>query len=187
MNLIDLDCPPAAPSPPGRPRQIVRAAALLLAGAVLGGAATYCWTARRPADARDREVAVFVFAEAGGMPRDAGSSVVQDGRVESITLARRVTIVNAGPVPVNVRNLAADRPGVSLRGVEQQRWVQPGATVRADAEVRVECARGLPLGRLPLVLSVQTADERARSARARDAFDVTPWTEPVEMACAHTM
>ncbi len=50
MNLIDLDRPPAAPGPRRVSRRAARAAALLLAGAVFGGAATYCWAVRRPAE-----------------------------------------------------------------------------------------------------------------------------------------
>jgi hypothetical protein len=181
MNVIDLDRPPAAPTP----RAGKRSAALLLVGALLGGAATYGWTVRREADVRDRQVSVFVFADAAQSPNGArGGNVVIGGRVASVTLTRRVTLVNAGPVPINIRNLAADRPGVALRGVEKQRWIQPGATAQADADVQVDCARGLPLGRLPVILSVQTRDERARQARAKDYFDGSAWSEQAEMACA---
>lgn len=181
MNVIDLDRPPTATTP----RAGRRGAALLLVGAVLGGAAMYGWTARREAEVRDRQVSVFVFAAAGrSFNGDRGGSVVLGGRVASVTLTRRVTLVNAGPVPINVRNLAADRPGVALRGVEKQRWIQPGATAQADADVQVDCARGLPLGPLPVTLSVQTFGERARQARAKDVFDGSAWSEQAEMACA---
>ena len=183
MNVIDLDRP--TPEPRERKPNGALAVALLLVGAVLGGVATYGWTVRRLAAVRDREVSVFVFADAGRSLEGAGrGSVVLDGRVASVTLTRRVTLVNAGPVPVNIRNLAGGRPGVALRGVEKQRWVQPGGTMQADADVQVDCARGLPLGRLPVTLSVQTADERARQAGAKGVFDGTPWSEQAEIACA---
>jgi hypothetical protein len=181
MNVIDLDRPPTAAR---EPRGRKWGAALLVAGAVLGGTVTYGWTARREADVRDEQVSVLVFADAAQPDNAGGGSVVLDGRVTSVTLTRRVTLVNAGPEPVNIRNLAADRPGVTLRGVEKQRWVQPGATAHADADVEVDCARGLPLGRLRVTLSVQTLDERARQARAREVFDGSPWTEQAEIACA---
>lgn len=95
-----------------------------------------------------------------------------------------MTLVNAGPLPVNIRDLSASRPGVSVRGVDKQRWVEPGATVQADADVQVDCAHGLPLGRLPVTLSVQTYDDENREARLREGFDGTPWSEQAEVACA---
>jgi hypothetical protein len=153
-------------------------------GAVLGASATYGWTVSRQAAARDRQVSVFVFAEASpfvdGTPTD---SVVLNGRVATITLTRRVTLVNAGPMPINIRDISASRPGVSVHGVDKQRWVAPGATVHADADVSVDCVHGLPLGRLPVKLSVQTFDEQDREARPRDGFDGTPWSEQAEVAC----
>jgi hypothetical protein len=184
MNVIDLDRP--AVVPPARQRKSHRlAAAALVIGAVLGACATYGWSVQRQAAARERQVAVFVFAEASpfvdGAPAD---SVVSGGRVATVTLTRRVTLVNAGPLPINIRDLSASRPGVSVRGVDKQRWVAPGATVQADADVQVDCVRGLPLGRLPVTLSVQTTDEEDREAHPREGIDGTPWSEQAEVACA---
>ncbi|MET0496299.1 MAG: hypothetical protein ABW000_24495 [Actinoplanes sp.] len=180
--MIDLDRPAPAERRP-RTRLPLKAVALLLAGAVLGGALTYGWTSRRKTDARDQEVSVFVFAGTSEVTLAPGS-VVADGKVTSITLTRRVTIVNAGPAPINVVNFAAGRPGVTVRGAERQRWIEPGATTQSDADVQINCARGLPLGRLPVTLSVQTYDERSRQARAEDDFDGAAWSEDAESVCA---
>lgn len=184
MSVIDLDRPAAVPPAPDRKPHLLAVSALLV-GAVLGAFVTHGWFAARQAAAQDRQVSVFVFAEAGRFRDDgAAGSVVLDGRVTTVTLTRRVTLVNAGPVPVNIHDLSASRPGVSVRGVDKQRWVAPGATVEADADVQVDCAEGLPLGRLPVTLSVRTLDEVDREARPRNGFDGTPWSEQAETACA---
>jgi hypothetical protein len=183
MNVIDLDRPAAVPVARQRKSHLLVVSALII-GAVLGASATYGCFARRQAAARDRQVAVFVFAEASpfvdGSPAD---SVVLGGRVATVTLTRRVTLVNAGPMPINIRELSASRPGVSVRGVDKQRWVAPGATVQADADVQVDCVHGLPLGRLPVTLSVRTYDDQDREARPREGIDGTPWSEQAEVAC----
>ena len=184
MNVIDLDRPAVVP-PARRRRSHLLVASALVVGAVLGASATYGGFARGQAAARERQVSVFVFAEATPFIDGAtAGSVVLDGRVATVTLTRRVTLVNAGPLPVNIRDLSASRPGVSVRGVDKQRWVEPGATVQADADVQVDCAHGLPLGRLPVTLSVQTYDDENREARLREGFDGTPWSEQAEVACA---
>ncbi|RSM51359.1 hypothetical protein DMB66_42075 [Actinoplanes sp. ATCC 53533] len=184
MNVIDLDRPAAVPPARSRRSHVLVASALVI-GAVVGAAVTYGWSARRQAADQDRQVSVFVFAESsqflGGLP---AGSVVLDGRVATVTLTRRVTLVNAGPRPINIRDLSGSRPGVSVHGVDKQRWVAPGATVQADADVQVDCVHGLPLGRLPVTLSVRTSDDEDHEARPRDGFDSTPWSEQAEAACA---
>jgi hypothetical protein len=183
MNVIDLDRPAVVPSARSRKSYLLIVSALAI-GAVLGASATYGWSVRRQAAARERQVSVFVFAEASpfvdGTPAD---SVVLNGRVATVMLTRRVTLVNAGPMPINIRDLSASRPGVRVHGVDKQRWIGPGATVQADADVYVDCVHGLPLGRLPVTLSVQTFDEEDRETRPRDGFDGTPWSEQAEVAC----
>ncbi|MET8148301.1 hypothetical protein ACIBSW_27050 [Actinoplanes sp. NPDC049668] len=181
MSVIDLDRPAAPAAPQWRAPHAFTAVALIV-GVVIGGTVTYGWNLRRHSAARDGEVSVLLFADAREVPD--GGRIVLHGRVASVTLARRVTLVNVGPAPVNIRNLTAGRPGVTVRGVEKQRWVAPGVTAQADVDVQVDCLRGLPLGRIPVTLSVQTQDEHSRTAHPKDAFDGTPWSEQAETACA---
>jgi hypothetical protein len=184
MNVIDLDRPAAVPPARDRKPHLLAVSALVI-GVVLGAAGTYSWSARRQAAVQDRQVSVFVFAEASQfLDSSQAGSVVLGGRVATITLTRRVTLVNAGPTPINIHDLFGSRPGVSVRGVDKQRWVAPGATVQADADLQVDCMSGLPLGKLPLTLSVQTSDAENREARPREGFDGTPWSEQAEAACA---
>jgi hypothetical protein len=182
MRVIDLDSPAVVPPARDRKSHALVASALVV-GAVLGACATYGWVAGR--QAKERQVSAFVFAEASPFVDDLpAGSVVVDGRVATITLTRRVTLVNAGPVPINVRDFSASRPGVSIQGVDKQRWIEPGAMVQADADVFVDCAHGLPLGRLAVTLRVETSDEEDREARPRGGIDGTPWNEQAEVACA---
>jgi hypothetical protein len=187
MNVIDLDRPAAVP-PARRRKSHLPVLGALVIGAVLGASATCGWSASREAAARDRPVAVFVFAEASPFLDDAPAGrVVLGGRVATVTLTSRMTVVNAGPVAINIRDLTGSRPGVSVRGVANQRWIAPGATVQADADVQVDCVHGLPLGRLPVSLLVRTAADGDREARPRESLDGTPWTERAEVACAGKM
>jgi hypothetical protein len=184
MHVIDLDRPSVVPPARDRKSHLLVASALVI-GVVLGACATYGWSAGRQAAARDRQVSVFVFAEASPFVADVpADTVVLDGRVATVTLTRRVTLVNAGPVPINVRDLSASRPGVSVQGVDKERWIDPGATIQADADLHVDCAHGLPLGRLPVTLLVETSDEVNREARPREGIDGTPWSEQAEVACS---
>jgi hypothetical protein len=183
MNVIDLDRPKAPPAT--RPRRShLKLLTALLIGAALGTSATYLWTTADEAAARDHQPSVFVFAqrdaEADQLP---AGSVVQDGRVATVTLTRHVTFVNAGPAPINVRDLTAAKPGVSVRGVNKQRWVAPGATAQADVDIQVDCRHGLPLTRLPVTLLVQTFDEEDREVQLQDGIDVTLWSDQVEANC----
>ncbi|MEU4215052.1 hypothetical protein [Actinoplanes sp. NPDC026623] len=185
MNVIDLDRPVAADVPEQRPRHAFSLATLVIGvvvGVAIGGLVTYGWNLRRQDTARDGEVSVLVFADATKIIDDG--TIVLHGRIASVTLTRRVTLVNVGPAPINIHNLTAARPGVTVRGVDKQRMIAPGATMQADADVQVDCQRGLPLGRIPVTLAVQTDDERYRVARPKEVFDGTPWSEQAEAACS---
>ena len=184
MSVIDLDRPAPVPPVPERKSHLLVVSALVI-GVVLGAFGTYGWFARRQAAVQDRQVSVLVLAETSQfLDGGASGSVDLDGRVATVTLTRRVTLVNAGPAPVNIRDLSASRPGVRVRGVNKQRWVKPGATVEADADVQVDCAQGLPFGKLPVTLSVQTVDEADREAQPRNSFDGAAWSDQAELACA---
>jgi len=182
MSVIDLDRPPAATPPPARhrvSRRLLTSVAILLTGAVLGGAATWTYAGHRH-PTRD---SVSVLVLPGTAPQvDTGvGRVVMDGEVVDATLTRRVTLVNAGPRPVNVHNLNAVRPGLTVRGTDKQRWIEPGAAVQADADVRITCSGGLPIRELSVRLEVQTDDNQERTATA--VLDATQWNDQARVAC----
>lgn len=155
------------------------AVGVLVVGAVLGAAAT----SYREQRARGSEVSVLILADTGPQANDAGvGGVVVRGRVVDASLTRRVTLINAGPLPVNVHNLSAVRSGLVVRGTERERWIKRGGSVQAEADIRVLCAGGLPFGRLPVTLAVRTYDDRERTAVAM--LDATQWNEQARIACA---
>ena len=184
MQVIDLERPVATP-PARRRRARLDVAAALVMGAIIGASTMYGLIARRQTAIKEAQVAVFAFAQADPFADDMPvDRVVSDGRVATVTLTRRITLVNAGPLPIVVRDFSASRPGVSVHGVDKQRSIEPGATLLADADVRVDCVHGLPLGRLPVTFVVQTYDDEERQSKPRDGLDGTPWNEQAEIACA---
>ena len=82
MNVIDLDRPAPVSVPPTRRSYLIVASALVIGG-VLGACAVLGWNARSQAAARDRQVSVFVFADASPfVDGDPTDRVLRNGRVE---------------------------------------------------------------------------------------------------------
>lgn len=183
--MIDLDRPPAATPPPARrrvSRRLLTSLAILLTGAVLGGTATWIHLGNRDDHDWNEVISVLVLPDTGPQANDAGiGGVVVDGRVVDASLTRRVTLVNAGPLPVNVHNLNVVRPGLTVRGTEKQRWIGPGETVQTDADIRITCAAGLPIRQLSVRLDVQTYDEEERTFTT--VLDATQWNDQARVAC----
>ncbi|AGL14324.1 hypothetical protein [Actinoplanes sp. N902-109] len=184
MDVIDLDRPaPRRPRPARRhARPLTAAAGVLVLGAALGAAGTHRWSQWRQERAQAAAVSVLVLADTGPQADDAGvGGTVLHDRVTDASLTRRVTLVNAGPLPIDVHNLAVDRPGLTVRGVDKQRWLKHGETAQADADITVRCGRGLPIGKLPVRLSVRTTDEHERTTTV--SLDATEWNDQARLAC----
>ncbi|MFI5935879.1 hypothetical protein [Actinoplanes sp. NPDC051494] len=184
MDVIDLDRPAAVRQPPARrrPRTLVAAAAVLLLGILLGGAGTRCWDNWQQHRFLAGVISVLVLADTGPQSNEAGvGAIVVNDRVTEASLVRRVTLVNAGPLPVDVHDLSVDRPGLTLRGTEKQRRIGHGESVRADADIRIVCAHGLPLKKLLVRLEVRTSDEQEHVAVA--VLDATQWNDQARIAC----
>jgi hypothetical protein len=184
MEVIDLDQPPVERPRPARrrPRTLIAVAGVLAVGAVLGGVGTHGWLEWRQQRTLAAEVSVLVLADTGPQANDAGvgGTVIND-RVTEAALTRRVTLVNAGPLPIDVHDLSVDRPGLTIRGVDKQRWIKQGEAVQADADIRVRCGHGLPIGQLPVRLFVRTTDDRERTAVA--TLDAAQWNDQARIAC----
>ena len=181
MSVIDLDRPATVRPTPARRRaaNVVAAVAVFVAG----GAGTSVWDSWQAGRARSSEVSVLVLADTGPRANDAGvGGVVAGGKVVDASLTRRVTLVNAGPLPIDVREVRFSRGGLTVRTAEKQRLIRQGQAVQAVADIRVVCARGLPIGRLPVELAVRTNDDRERTAVV--VLDARDWNEQARVACA---
>jgi hypothetical protein len=152
------------------------AVGLFLLGGVLAGVGVHNWDLGQQLRAEESTASVLVLADIGG-PMTAG------GEGQRVRIDGQVTIVNAGPRSVNVRNLAGDEQGVTLRGVEKQRWLQPGAWSAVDLTATVDCATGIPAGPVALRISVQTEDERFRQVSFPVALQDTRWEEFLYRSC----
>jgi hypothetical protein len=182
MGVIDLDVPP--PQPPasaGRTRPLVALSVAFAVAVSLGAAGLPSWQRHRTLQAESDVVSVRIATDgnAGADGSEVGG-VVSGGRVTDASLNRRVTLVNTGPLPLEVRELVADGPGVRVRGEAHR--LAPGQSVQAEADVDVVCSRGLPIRTLPVRLRVRTADDELRTATA--TLDATRWNDQARTVCA---
>lgn len=143
MSLIDLD-QPADRATGGEPRPLSRrgaagvAVVALLVGAVFGGLVTHRWTVQRARVTDERKVSLLLFPgqQAGG---DAVDSVANgDGSIQ-MTFDAAVAVVNAGPLPVELRSLAAQAAGMTVAGTARAQSISPGTSVLVDVVVTVDC------------------------------------------------
>ncbi|MCA2211291.1 hypothetical protein [Jidongwangia harbinensis] len=189
--MIDLDRParyPADRTSPGGWRRLATARALatvvagaLLTGAVLGGVAMYLgWYRPLAASVEQAEradgsaVALLLFAEPG----------VRTGPAEPrrVRIAAQVTVVNAGPEPVDVRAVRVDQPGVTVRSPETERQIHPGTAVPVDVVVEWTCAADPPRT-LAGSVHVETVDEQVRTVSPVEIRG-TSWMETGSAGCA---
>jgi hypothetical protein len=186
VTVIDLD--EAAARPVGPPvdrlrrwRRAVIAAALLLVGALIGSSITYRQVVGRQEQLRDSRVSVLVLATMN--PAEGGTARRVGGfrRPASVAADIQVTIVNTGPVAINVPSLSGAQSGVTLSITDKQRWIDPGTSITADAFVTVECGVGYPLRDLEATLSVVTVDDTSRLSPVK--FDAGPWNDQFEEPC----
>ncbi|MEU8238160.1 hypothetical protein AB0C07_07945 [Actinoplanes missouriensis] len=183
--VIDLDQPPQHES---RRRRLTgtRAVALVvlgsfLAGVLVGGVTAYLrWyrpvvsSAEEADRAASATVSVLLFAEPGMVTADGGRRQV---RIEA-----QVTVVNAGPAPVNVMAVRVGQPGVTVRSAERERQIAPGAETPVDVTVEFDCTADEPLN-LAASITAETEDEQLRTV-APVALHGTPWIQSRQDGCA---
>lgn len=189
VAVIDLDQPAQYRTSPngtseGGWHRLATARALVLvvvgsflAGGVLGGVATYIWRYQPLAASVEAErsaVSVLLFAESDIM------TVYNEQR--QVRIEAQVTVVNAGPEPVNVLAIRVDQPGVTVRSPERARRVEAGTEFPVDVVVEWKCVADQPVA-LVASVSVETVDEQARKI-SPVALDGTPWIESTREGCA---
>lgn len=193
MTVIDLDEP--VRRRPGRTGRLPRgwrralfSIGLLIVGGVIGGgigASTAHGRAMQTfQEAQESQVSVVVIPVMSATPGPTDNGrVTVGGRVTDVGIFGQLTVVNAGPMPVNVQSISVDGGWLTVRAMNRQRWIQPGTALRMDVDVQVDCLGSGSVGMLDAALVVETVHQESR-ALPSVTFDGAPWNEQVERACA---
>ncbi|WBB92257.1 hypothetical protein [Verrucosispora sp. WMMC514] len=158
-----------------RRKMVLRLVAAFVVGVVLGGFGVS--ELRDSRDQRERSAAVALVA----LPRSAdfGGSSAQG----SIQLSGQLTLINAGPAPITVRGVQAERPGAAVRGTGQPRLLPPGGTGQLLVELRFECSIAFQPEPLSLRLSVETEDGQVREVTHPVALVGSDWERDAKSMC----
>jgi hypothetical protein len=188
VSLIDLDRPaerPAGPERQWRPWPPTRGVLIaLLVGAVAGGLVTYRWTVQQRRETDRRTVSVLVFANARaseiGVLVDASTG---PDRPRRVTFHAAIAVVNAGPGPLRVRSLTAQKVGMTVAGTGLGPSIAPGTSSLVDVNVEATCSASrvgevtqvaVGGGTVPVAVSVETAGGSVKSV-SPISLDTTPW------------
>lgn len=185
MALIDLDLPERFPPVPGdtysRTRRWIVGVTLLVVGGLAGGLVTHRWQAHRAREADASVVSVVALTDFGDEPGLVRSSAAEDRTTTAAYLDAHVTIVNTGPMAVELVGFTIDQPGMVLRGYTGGR-IGPAATMAAQLDIQVDCAVSRRLLAVPVSLSAATlAGDRREIAVTMGG---NPWVRQVGAACA---
>ncbi|MEU4235950.1 hypothetical protein [Actinoplanes sp. NPDC026619] len=185
MALIDLDLPERFPPVSGdahsRVRRWIASVILLVVGGLVGGLGTHRWQAHKSREADASVVSIVALADFSGPPGLAQSFAGVGRKTTAVPLDAHVTIVNTGPMAVDVLGIAVDQPGMVLRGYTGGR-IEPAATMATQLELEIDCAVSRRLLAVPVSLSAETlAGDRREIAVT---IGGNPWVRQVETACA---
>ncbi|MGX6601253.1 hypothetical protein ACWKSP_03810 [Micromonosporaceae bacterium Da 78-11] len=192
MSLIDLDQPAEEQlrtEPTTRWRVIVSVAAALVVGAVLGGVVAHRWTIDQRRAADERRVSLLAFAGqlSGGTTVD---SALAPGGVKQAHFKAAVAVVNVGPLPVNVRSLVAQKPGLTATSAEGTTWVAPGTSFLVEVAVQADCnvkktgdgtTASIDAANLTVSVAVETLSGSAASVSGL-SIDTGPWSNYTQTA-----
>ena len=159
--MIDLDDQDQRPARPGvAPVTAGRKIALglvaaFVAGVALGGVGISKLRDSRAQRERNAVVALVAVPRSANLEGSSAQGYVQ--------LSGLLMVVNAGPAPITVRGVTAERPGVVLRSIEDSRLLPAGGTGQVMVELRFDCAIAFQPDPLSLRLSVETGDARTRA------------------------
>ncbi|MFR9778678.1 hypothetical protein ACL02O_21855 [Micromonospora sp. MS34] len=158
-----------------RRKMALRLVAAFVVGVVLGGFGVS--ELRDSRDQRERNGAVALVA----LPRSAdfGGSSAQG----SVQLSGLLMLINAGPAPITVRRVQAERPGVDVRSTGQPRLLPPGGTGQVLVELRFECSIAFRPEPLSLRVSVETGDKRVSEVTYPVALVGSDWERDALSMC----
>ncbi|PZG17461.1 hypothetical protein C1I95_15490 [Micromonospora craterilacus] len=140
-------------------------------GVALGGVGVAKFQERRTQQAQAATVAVDAIAG----PTSEGTR--RDGNAE---VDAKLTVVNAGSIPVVVRFVGARETGVLVRDTGQSLLLLPGSTGGTDVRLIVDCRLASP-DPLPMRFSVQTPDQGATELTT--PVEISAWHERADAFC----
>jgi hypothetical protein len=151
-------------------------AAVFLLGGLVGGFLTHWWDMRQQRQARESVVSVHVVVT-GSMVGSAGS----DGgrRVE---MEASLTMVNSGPMPVEVSNVYASGGGLTVEMEQTSKVVRPGA-LAVPVRVVVDCRAGVPANPIQVRMTVRPTHGPPRQVSPLMAVGGTHWLYLVDQMC----
>jgi hypothetical protein len=138
--VIDLDQPAPSPGKASRIRwhrwsaakiPAVAALVLMMVSGTLGAFGAAFLTAQHAHPDHRPSFSVLAFADQGRGPAEFENGLAR--------LDGQLTVVNAGPVPINVRSLQTTPGDVQFRHVTQGRSIEPGAASQMDVVVSLVC------------------------------------------------
>ena len=180
LDHLGDDTAPPAIATVRRGRQAVSAVLLLAVGAAAGGLGTYRWQERRNLKALDSQVSVVVLPDMRGWIGDeATTATTANGRVVSVHLVGHVTVVNAGPKPIDVLGFSADQPGMTVETGTIRQRVPPGGTSVAKVAAFLDCDH--VAGDAKASLSILTTDGTHRQLPVQ--LDSGPWIRQGDRLC----
>ena len=174
-RVIDLDEPQAGAADRRDARRTVtrKVAAAFGAGLVLGAAGVFALPALR---AGEVSIVAMPALVSGG-----ASDVDGIYRVEG-----QLAVVNTGSVPVTVRLLGGDGPGVMVRDAGPAPEIRPGGTAWIGVKIRVVCAVGLGTAEVPLRLSAAVEGGEPEESGYPIAFLNSAWGNESLAGCVQT-
>ncbi|GAA1852832.1 hypothetical protein [Asanoa iriomotensis] len=161
--------------------QVSAVALATVVGGVAGGVGVHRFETRQALAAE--QSTVQVGAQLLEPPNMGGSS---DG--VNASMVTNLTLVNLGPLPIEVLDLSAARDGVEFRNASQEAVIRPGFRTMA-VWVTFACTRGTisTTEPLPLHLRVRTADGQTRQVDTTVEIGVgANWPRLLESLCRDT-
>ena len=158
-----------------RQKMILRLVAAFIAGVVLGGVGVGQLRDSREQRERAAVVALVALPESVNL---GGSSI--EGSVE---LNGQLLLINAGPAPITVHAVHAERPGVLIRNTGQPRLLRPGGTGQILVELQFECSIAFQPEPLSVRFSVETDNKQVSEVRYPVALVGSSWERDAMSMC----
>ncbi|MDG4836278.1 hypothetical protein O7631_07095 [Micromonospora sp. WMMD967] len=190
IDLDERDHQPAESNPTAQDRPVTRQkvvlgfVAVFVVGALIGGFAV-----QRRASHEQRErnlvVALVAFPQSASLGSPTFQTVALDGGSDApqVKMTGHLVVINAGPAPITVRQVAAERPGMALASAGQPRLSPLGGTGELVVELLFECSVAFFQEPLPMAFEVETEDKHVREVSYPVTLAGSDWQRVAPANC----